>query len=249
MKTMVVSNADKLLATQADHAYRTLWLGPQEGWFHTMAWGNIHSKARQVVAAHIATKDPKYKAAMESAADFFLGCNPTGTTMISGIGSVYPVVVQHVHSAHDGLVEPVPGIAPYTFTFGVNPLAFLILDSGHPSVKSFFEPVAIAFIPEKLGRKDIQANLNATDKSIPNWDREAMKPARTAIWNNFPVFRRKTTHPMSVVDQNEFTVNETVTPLALLFGALTAEGYTPSEALTRREPRNTPAEVPFYSMP
>ena len=249
MKTMVVSNADKLLATQADHAYRTLWLGPQEGWFHTMAWGNIHSKARQVVAAHIATKDPRYKAAMESAADFFLGCNPTGTTMISGIGSVYPVVVQHVHSAHDGLVEPVPGIAPYTFTFGVNPLAFLILDSGHPSVKSFFEPVAIAFIPEKLGRKDIQANLNATDKSIPNWDREAMKPARTAIWNNFPIFRRKTTHPMSVVDQNEFTVNETVTPLALLFGALTAEGYTPSGALTRREPRNTPAEVPFYSMP
>jgi len=249
IKKMVVTNADKLLATQAGHAYRTLWLGPQEGWFHTMAWGNLHSKARQVAAAYAATKDPKYKAAMESAADFYLGCNPTGTTMVTGIGTVYPVVLQHLHSAIDGIVEPVPGIAPYTFTFGINPVAFLILEGGHASVKNFFEPTAIAFLPDKLGRPEIQAGLDAADKSQPGWDREAMKPAREAIWKNFPVFRRKVIHPMSVVDQNEFTVNETITPLALLFGALTAEGYRPLDTLKNREPRNTPEEVPFYSMP
>ena len=249
MKTMVVSNADNLLSTQQDHAYRTLWLGPEEGWFHAMAWGTIHSKVRQVVAAYTATKDPKYKAAMESAADFYLGCNPTGTTLVSGIGTVYPVVLQHIHSSHDGIVEPVPGIAPYTFTYGINPLAFLILEGGHPSVKEFFTPTAIAFLPDKLGRQEIQAGLDAADKSQPGWDREAMKPGRTAIWKNFPVFRRKVIHPMSVVDQNEFTVNETNTPLALLFGALTGEGYKPEDSLKNRKPRNSPEEVPYYSMP
>jgi len=249
MKNMVVTNSNNLIASQEEHAYRMLWLGPDEGWFHALGWGNLHSKARQLLAAFSATRDSKYIAAMESAADFYLGCNPTGTTLVTGLGSVYPVVLQHIHSAVDGIAEPVPGIAPYTFNFGINPIAYLILDDGHPSVKSFFEPMAIAFLPDKLGRQEIQNGLDAADKSQPGWDREAMKPARTVIWKNLPVFRRKSTHPNAVVDQNEFTVAETITPLALLFGALTSEGYSPAENLKYRQPRNKPEDVPFYNMP
>ena len=249
IQATIVRTADSLLAAQAEHAYRTLWLGPGEGWFHAMAWGNLHSKVRQVVVAYAATGEQKYKRSMEAAADFFLGCNPTGTTMVTGLGTVYPVVLQHVHSAADGIVEPVPGIAPYTFTFGINPVAFLLCERGHPSVKEFFKPMAIAFLPDKLGRQELQASLDASDKSQAGWERTAAKPARDVIWANFPIFRRKVIHPMAVVDQNEFTVNETISPLALLFGALTAEGYMPAETLKTREPRYNPADVPFYSMP
>jgi len=109
--------------------------------------------------------------------------------------------------------------------------------------------MAITFLPDKLGRQELQASLDASDKSQAGWERTAAKPARDVIWANFPIFRRKVIHPMAVVDQNEFTVNETISPLALLFGSLTAEGYMPTETLKTREPRNNPADVPFYSMP
>ena len=249
VREMVITSADSLIASQSGHAYRTLWLGPEEGWFHAMAWGNLHSKARTVVVAFAVTGDTKYRAAMEAAADFFLGCNPQGTTMVTGIGSVYPVVLQHLHSAVDGITEPVPGIAPYTFTFGISPIAFLLCEHGHPSVKEFFSPTAIVFLPDKLGRKSLQSALDAVDRSRPGWERDAMQPARDVLWASFPIFRRKVVHPMSVVDQNEFTVNETISPLALLFGALTAESYMPSAELEKRIPRTRPEQVPFYGMP
>ena len=249
MKQSLLAAADKLLASQDANPYRMLWLSPDEGWFHAMAWGNVHSKARTLAAAYAATKDPKYKAAMENAADFFLGCNPLGATMVTGIGSVYPVVIQHIHSLADGIPDPTPGIAPYTLTFDAPMNPFYIASSGHPSVKSFFKPVAMAFIPDKLGRKEIQAKLDSADKQGVNWERPAGQETRDTVWKNFPVLRRKVTHPGAVVHQNEFTINETISPLALLFGALTAENYMPSEELKCREPKRSVDELPFYSMP
>jgi len=249
MKTYLLGAADKLIGSQDASPYRMLWLSPEEGWFHAMAWGNIHSKARILAAAYAASKDQKYKTSMENAADFFLGCNPMGTTMVTGIGSVYPIVIQHIHSLADGIPDPTPGIAPYTFTFGVPMNPFYIGDGGHPSVKSFFEPVAMAFIPDKLGRKEIQAKMDGADKTGGDWIRPTGKECRDIVWKNWPIFRRKVTHPGSVVDQNEFTVNETITPLALLFGALTADNYMPSEELKNRQPKTSIGDLPAYSMP
>jgi len=248
IRTCVLAAADQLLESQEANPYRMLWLSPEEGWFHTMAWGNIHGKTRALAVAYAVSKNPKYKTALENAADFFLGCNPTGTTMVTGIGSVYPVVIQHIHSIADGIPDPVPGIAPYTLTFGIPMGPFLIADSGHASVQEFFKPVAMAFIPDKLGRREIQAGLDRVEKT-GDWARAATQTGRSVIWKNFPVLRRKVTHPGAAVDQNEFTVNETISPLALLFGALTAENWMPSEELKTRQPRRSIDDLPFYSMP
>ena len=248
MKKSIMTGADQLLGVQEAHPYRMLWLAPTDGWFHTMAWGNIYNKSRVVVAAYAVSRDAKYRTSMEAAADFFLGCNPLGQTMMTGIGSVYPVVIQHIHSLSDGIADPVPGIAPYTFTFGVPMRPFVVADGGHASVKKFFTNVAVAFIPDKLGRKEIQAGLDSYPKT-GDWTFKASAPVKNAVWKNFPVLRRKVTHPGSVVDQNEFTVNETISPLALLFGALTAENWMPSDDLKNRQPRRTVGELPFYSMP
>lgn len=248
MRKKLLEEADKLVASQELFAYRTLWMGPTEGWFHTMAWGNIYNKSRNVVAAYAITGDGKYKAAMESAADFFLGCNPMGQTMVTGIGSVYPVVIQHIHSISDGIPDPTPGIAPYTFTFGISMRPFIVADGGHPSVKEYFDHIAAAFIPDKLGRAEIQEGLDTFEKT-GNWTHEASKAGRDVIWKNFPVFRRKVTHPGAVVDQNEFTVNETISPLALLFGALTEDAWTVSGDIRNRQPRRSMDELPYYYMP
>lgn len=245
----VTTAADALVTSQDGYAYRQLWLGPTEGWFHAMGWGTIQAKARLLAAALAATKDPKYKASMQAAADFWLGCNPTGTTAVTTLGSVHPVVLQHMHSIVDGIADPTPGIAPYTITFDVPIGPYIVADSGHPSVKSFFSPVAMAFIPDKIGRKEVQASLDAADKTQPNWVQDALKAAKPEVWKNLPIFRRKVTHPISVVHQNEFTVYETIGPLALLFGSLTGEGYMPSDELKNKEPRKTGDEVPFYNMP
>lgn len=248
IKKALTTEADGLTASQDGYAYRQLWRAPTDGWFHAMGWGAIQSKARTLAAAFAATKDPKYKASMQAAADYWLGCNPTGTTAVSGIGSVHPVVLQHLHSTIDGIAEPTPGIAHYlTFDAAMGP--FLIAEGGHASVKSFFAPLAMALVPDKIGRKEMQASLDATDKTQPNWPQEATKSVKETVWKNIPVFRRHATHPSAVVHKNEFTINETIGPLALLFGALTGEGYMPSEQLKNREPRKQIDELPYYSMP
>ena len=248
MKRVLLNAADRLVVSQNDNPYRMLWLSPDEGWFHTMAWGNIYAKARIIATAYATSKDPKYKTSMENAADFFLGCNPMGSTLITGIGSVYPVVIQHIHSLADDIPDPTPGIAPFTFTFGIPTRPFLIVDKGHPSVKKYFDYVALAFIPDKLGRKKIQTELDNCEKK-GDWERAAIANGRKVIWSNLPILRRKVIHPGAVVDQNEFTVNETISPLAMLFGALTDENWMPSEELKNREPRRKIEELPFYSMP
>lgn len=134
------------------------------------------------------------------------------------------------------------------FTFGIPMFPFLVVDMGHPSVKSYFDHVALAFLPDKLGRSKIQSGLDRADKT-GEWTRSASEEGRKAVWSNFPVLRRKVTHPGAAVDQNEFTVNETVSPLALLFGALTSENWTPPQALINRQPRRSISDLPFYTMP
>jgi hypothetical protein len=244
----LVRNADGLIASQEEHAYRMLWLSPKDGWFHTLAWGNFHSKLRLLGVVAALTGEARHQNALASGASFFLGCNPMGTTLVSGVGSVFPVVFQHIHSQSDGIAEPTPGIAPYWYTFGVPMTSFLLADGGHASVRSFFNPVAVALIPDGLGRARLQEDLDRADKT-GDWVRDAGKPVRDVVWKNWPVFRRHTTHPAAVVEQNEFTVGETISPLAFCFAVLTGGGWNPPKNLLDREPRRNLSELPFYSQP
>ncbi len=254
IKNSLVADANGLVASQADNPYRMLWFSPSHAFFKLMAWGGIYSKARTLAVAYAATGNPQYRASMENAADFFLGCNPMGTTMVTGLGSVYPVVLQHIHSLTDGIPDPTPGIAPYSLTWDINGYAmnpYLIIDKGHGSVTNYYTPVGIAFVPDKFGRGQLQADLDAVAKN-PNttdWISPAGQNTRNAVWANFPVLRRKTTHPSWVVSQNEFTVGETISPLALLFGALTGENWMPTDDLKNRQPKMSVDEIPLYSMP
>ncbi len=248
VRTEILKLADSFMEAQRAHPYRMYWYAPDAGWFHTMAWGNIHNMTRRLSVATLISGEERYRTALRHAANFFLGANPQGTSMITGIGSVFPVVLQHIHSKNDGIAEPTPGIAPFWLTYGVNLIPFYVADNGHPSVQAFYEPSAMAFIPGQLGRAEIQRELEAADKT-GNWVRENSKGIREAVWKHYPVLRRRAIHPTHVVDQNEFTVNETVSPLALMFGTLTAEGWRPPPELLQRSPQRDLDTLPYYSMP
>ncbi len=103
------------------YAYRAPWWAPRKGWVHAMGWGASHPlrRAQWLVAAHGMTGDRKYLDAMSLAVDFHNGCNPQGTTLTSGLGTVYPVVFLDLPSYVDGIAEFVPGITPYRWNYGM----------------------------------------------------------------------------------------------------------------------------------
>ncbi|MBR0056273.1 MAG: glycoside hydrolase family 9 protein, partial [Kiritimatiellae bacterium] len=106
---------------ESAYAYRAPWWAPQQGWVHTMGFGNAHPlvRAQYLVLAHLLSGDPKYLDAISIANDFHNGCNPQGSTLTSGLGSVYPVAFLDLPSYVDGIAEFVPGITPFRWTYTV----------------------------------------------------------------------------------------------------------------------------------
>ena len=112
---------DMVKQVNAAYAYRCPWYFPGKGGCHAMSWGTSHPlrRAQTLVAAHAITGDGKYLDAAFAALDFHNGCNPTGTTLTSGLGRVYPVAFLDLPSYVDGIAEFVPGISPYRWTYGM----------------------------------------------------------------------------------------------------------------------------------
>ncbi|MBR6022482.1 MAG: glycoside hydrolase family 9 protein [Kiritimatiellae bacterium] len=118
----IANGAEELLQQlETSYAYRTPWWAPRKGWFHTLGLGHGHPlvRAQWFVAAHGLTGDGKYLRAASLANDFHNGCNPSGTTLTSGLGEVYPVAFLDLPSYADGIAEYVPGITPYRWTYTI----------------------------------------------------------------------------------------------------------------------------------
>ena len=105
------------------YAYRIPWWAPQRGWVHAMGWGQCHPlrRAQFFIAVHQWTKERKYLDYASLANDCHNGCNPQGTTLTSGLGTIYPVAFLDLPSYVDGIAEYVPGITPYRWTYGMAP--------------------------------------------------------------------------------------------------------------------------------
>ena len=115
-----VNTANEILGQiETAYAYRAPWWPPQKGWVHAMGLGHAHPlvRAHYLVAAHQITGEQKYLDAISLANDFHNGCNPQGSTLTSGLGEVYPVTFLDLPSYVDGIVEYVPGITPYRWTY------------------------------------------------------------------------------------------------------------------------------------
>jgi endoglucanase len=246
--------ADVLCEGQQKLAYRTLWYAPSHGYYPLMGWGNIHAghAARYPIVCWRLTGEAKYRDAVLLALDWEFGCNEVGRSMVTGLGSTYPTCLQHITSERDEWLEPVPGIVPYVFTYGVAYPAwqtqFALLDPGHDSVKSFFKGQAVCLLPGEWGRAQVQSDLDRLPRT-GDWPNAAVDRLRPAVEPRFPLMRRIYTHPTLAPPQNEFTVNETISPLAVACGAMLSEGWSPPPELKQRKPINKPDALPIYLQP
>ena len=116
-------NRAKEMLKQVDgaYAYRCPWWAPGKGHCATMSWGTSHPlrRAQTLIAMHRIKGDDAYLRGAFAALDFHNGCNPVGTTLTSGLGTVYPVAFLDLPSYVDGIAEYVPGITPYRWNYGM----------------------------------------------------------------------------------------------------------------------------------
>ena len=122
-RKVILREADAMLKDQETaYPYRTLWRSSNNGWVHTMSWGNYHPlrRAMTLIAAHKITGEERYLNGAYLANDFHNGANPLGRSMTSGLGKIYPAAFLDLVSYADGIGEFVPGITPYGNTFGMD---------------------------------------------------------------------------------------------------------------------------------
>ena len=81
-----------------NYPIRLSWYGANDGWVHTVGFGNFHPlrRARVLIAAHALTGNLEFLDGAYLANDFQNGANPFGSSMTSGLGKVYPVRFLHL---------------------------------------------------------------------------------------------------------------------------------------------------------
>ena len=117
IKKWFLDYADSVVANISSMPYRCTWPVNKDFW---LEWGasNVVNENRALLLAYKFTNNIKYKEAAILNFDYMLGVNPMGMSWTTGLGKVYPVVLQHETSQMDNILDPVPGITVYGITGG-----------------------------------------------------------------------------------------------------------------------------------
>lgn len=214
----VIREADRLVSAMEEaYPYRTPWFSPDSPWVHTMAWGTWHPlrRARCLIAAHALTGRNAYLDAARLANDFHNGANPMGSTLTSGLGSIYPVRFLDLASYADGIAEAIPGLTPYRNTYGIAQAAFqLAFGLFIPARRRpQFDGVSLSLLPQD-GLTETQC-AEAINRSWPVWRR----------WSNLEGYSTAA---------SEYSVWETIGPAAAVTGYLLEAPLPPSRIRSRR---------------
>lgn len=226
----VISAADVMLRQQEEnYPIRIAWYGPRDAWVHTMGWGTYHPlfRARTLIAAHAMTKDRAYLDGALLANDFNNGANPSGCSMTSGLGRVYPVRFLDLNSYADGIDESVPGITPYRNTYGIP----------RPAVRMAYG----LYYPKRLLQKFPGLKLSL----LPGpglTENECVK----GISKLLPIWRRWGNVEAVTPAISEYTVWETISPAAAVTGYLLNGASKPDPAWSSRRPSDNVRELPGY---
>ena len=228
----IITDQARIMLRQQENNYpiRVPWKGINEAWFHAMSWGNYHPlrQALTLIAAHALTGGQEFLDGAYLANDFHNGANPSGSSMTSGLGKVYPVRFLHIDSYTDGIAEFVPGITPYRNTFGIpRPairMAFGLYYRSYPFQN--FEGLSLSLLP-KEGLSEEECNKE--------------------ICRIYPFWRRWCNIEGLTVATSEFTVFETIGPAVAVSGYLLNGAQAPAPEWKNRIPADDIRKLPGYA--
>ena len=228
-KALVMAANNMLRQQEKNYPVRVPWHGPRDAWVHAMGWGVSHPlvRARTLIAAHALTGDPAFLNGAMLANDFHNGANPSGSSMTSGLGRVYPVRFLDLNSYADGIDEPVPGITPYRNTYGL-PRSAVKMAYGlyyRARLDQRFPGLSLSLLPGP--------GLN--ERSCAN-----------AVGRLLPIWRRWCNVESETVAASEFSVWETIGPNAAVTGYL-LNGASRPDPSWNRKPAVDIRQLPGYA--
>ena len=233
-KTMIGYADERLNWLNNAYPYRIPWYPADHPYVTHMSWGIFHplNRAKFFMNAHELTKDKKYRDAAHLCNDWHNGANPTGLTMTSGLGKIYPVRFLDLISYSDGIAEYVQGITPYRNTFGIarDDVALAHALMYKPMKDRDFDPKPTMLLPKSV----IGSGLDVNEVS-------------RNLEQAWPVWRRFANVEAYSVAASEYTVSETIAPAAALTGWLLEPGYKPSEELKNRKPADDVTKLGGYA--
>ena len=230
----MVNEANKWQGYQERLAYRNLNFPPNHPFFSTMAWGNAlpFKKGRVFLIAYKVSGLYSYRNSALLLNDWMNGCNPMGRSMTTGTGINSPIRILSLPSYADGILPPLPGITPYTFTFYVAYKAFDMVFGlrYNPRADHYFNGVTIDLMPNSLSKGKeltVEETSQIMDKMYP-------------VWRRFANIER------FAVPQNEFTVWETIGPSAAGLACLLPDNWMPPPEWKNQIPAKKLDEMEGY---
>ena len=233
-KAVVMKEAEKWHGYQQKLSYRNLNFPAEHPFFKTLSWGNAipFKKGRLLIMAYRISGRYAYRDAALLLSDWLHGCNPMGRSLPTGTGKNSPIRILSLPSYADGILPPLPGITPYTYTFFAAYKAYeMVFGLNYPSRPDhYFDGVNIDLMPE-----DLTGGKNLTYEE------------RTKIMDKvYPVWRRFANIERFSVDQNEFTVWETIGPCAACIACLLPDNWMPPDEWRNEVPAKTLDEMEGY---
>ena len=230
----IMAEAQKWQEYQTSLAYRNLNYPPDHPFFTTLSWGNAipFKKGRIFLIAYRVSGLYSYRDSALLLSDWIHGCNPMGRSFTTGIGKNCPVRILSLPSYSDGILPPLPGITPYTFTFSVAYKAFDMVFGLRYGARPdhYFNGVDINLMPSVLSKGKY---LTVGDTS--------------QIMNRmYPVWRRFANIERYAVPQNEFTVWETIGPCAACLACLIPDNWKPPREWKNKIPAKSLDEMEGY---
>jgi hypothetical protein len=233
-KSTVMREAEKWHEYQQKLAYRNLSFPTNHPFFKTLSWGNAipFKKGRLLVMAYRISGRYSYRDAALLLNDWLHGCNPMGRSLPTGTGKNSPIRILSLPSYSDGILPPLPGITPYTYTFFVAYDSYKMVFGlkNPPRQDHYFDGVDIDLMPTALtgGKKLSIKELSAIMDRV------------------YPVWRRFANIERFSVDQNEFTVWETIGPCAACLACLLPDNWMPPKEWKDEKPAKTLDELEGY---
>ena len=233
-KGAVMREADKWREYQKALAYRNLNFPSNHPFFKTLSWGNAipFKKGRLFLMAFRISGRYTYRDAALLLNDWLHGCNPMGRSLTTGTGKNCPIRILSLPSYTDGILPPLPGITPYTYTFFVAYKAYQMVFALRydPRPDHYFSGVNINLMPDAL----------TGGKMLSYEETSAIMDKVYPVWRRFANIERYS------VPQNEFTVWETVGPCAAALACLLPDNWKPPKGWKDEKPAKTLDEMEGY---